>query len=151
MNQNQQPTLGPVISMLELTPTKLQDQLSLYILFFYPLFCGIRLVHYKSDDYTNSITRACFMFLKYSLLDLCSCNHKDKVANGAVRGCSKYKRYIYPFCFFFWGGWGLRGLYSNFIRKQGGAFFLQASLTGGREELLQHKDNLQWAANLGKA
>lgn len=28
---------------------------------------------------------------------------------------------------FFWGG-----LNSNFIRKQGGAFLLQASLTGGR-------------------
>lgn len=87
------------------------------------------------------------MFLKYSLLDQCSCNHKDKVANGAMRGCSKYKRYIYPFCL---GGEG-GGLNSNFIRKQGGAFLLQASLTGGREELLQHEDNLQWPANLGKA
>lgn len=37
------------------------------------------------------------MVLKYSLLDLCACNHKDKVANGAMRGCSKYKSYIYLF------------------------------------------------------
>ena len=90
--------------MLELTSTKLQDHCP-YTTFFHPCFVGgIRLVHYKSDDYTNSFTRACFMVLKYSLLDLCACNHKDKVANGAMRGCSKYKSYIYSS--FFWGGWG---------------------------------------------